>query len=148
MYWSDDDSLECPFVLGWAPPLWSLCFIELRIASADGFDWCIYILSPSHSLSLYWSTFLCFSWITRQRWHPFLKEVFDCNEKVVLYCMVWYVDIVLVFECDVLSIRFWIVPLLARLVYSVVCCFFFLSVIKQYRMLEWTQTLILLYCDR
>lgn len=88
IYWSDEDSLECPFKLGWAPPLWSpplpklgFWFKTLRIAMADGFVWCIYILSPSHSLSLYCRTFLCFSYMTRHRWHPFLEY---CN-TVTLY---------------------------------------------------------------
>lgn len=62
-YWSDDDSsLE---KLGWAPPLeCSLFNMVLRICWIDiaaGFDWSINILSPSHSLSLYCRTFLCFS---------------------------------------------------------------------------------------
>lgn len=60
-YWSDDDS---SLILGWAPPLWSLFNMVLRICWIDiaaGFDWSINILSPSHSLSLYCRTFLCFS---------------------------------------------------------------------------------------
>lgn len=68
-YWSAEDLEWPPLVLGWAPPRPLLlcpfnselfCIVRIGNGFDTGwFDWSMYM--SSHSLSLYWSTFLCFS---------------------------------------------------------------------------------------